>query len=140
MLLSIFILAKKTVVIDSKEYPFHPQFRFPPLTEKRIMELELGITYSELINIVGKPNGELNWNAIPNNTYYLIGINRYVVFHFEWKNNLLWWKNPGAGRLTGIYLYSRDGLIRVISECGTDELFEDRLTITSQGEKRRSCE
>jgi len=102
------------VVIDGLQYDYIPKFRF--VTVEMAEEIELGITYEQLLERIGPQNGELNYNGIINNVFYRVGIDKYVVFHFEWDNNYLWWKSPYQGRLTGIFLYNHKGLIRIIKE------------------------
>ena len=99
---------KNTARVDGRKYPYDWRVREQNLTEETFNDLEIGMTYTEVVEKIGQQNGELNHNYLIIKIYYEIGYNSFIVLHFNSS------EEQPEPRIKGIYLYDRDGMVKQI--------------------------
>ena len=101
---------KITARVDGRKYPYRWREREQKLTEETFNNFEIGMTYTEVVEEIGRQNGELNLNKLIIKIYYEIGYNSFIVLDFYSS------QEQPEPILEGIYLYDRDGMIKQIKE------------------------
>ena len=74
---------RKTAKIGGWKYQYQYREREKALTIEAFRKLSLGMTYGEVIGLVGKRNGELNYHGMHDSIYYEIGRDEYVALFFD---------------------------------------------------------
>jgi len=121
LVISIFIGAfswyrvniKATAMVDGWKYPYRWIEREQNLTEEIFNNFEIGMTYTEIVEKIGRQNGELNYNKLITDIYYEVGYNHFVVLDFD-SPSIVYFDESDEPILEGIYLYDRDKMIKQI--------------------------
>ena len=104
---------KNTARVDGKKYPYDWRKREQNLTEESFNNFEIGMTYTEIVEKIGRQNGELNLNYLIIKIYYEIGYNSFIVLSFD-TPSLVYFDASDEPILDKIYLYDRDRMIKQI--------------------------
>jgi len=105
--------AKTRARVDGRKYPYRWIEREEKLTEETFNNFEIGMTYTEVVEEIGRQNGELNRNRLVTKIYYEIGYNRFIVLDFD-SPSIVYFDESDEPILEGIYLYDGDGMIKQI--------------------------
>ena len=100
--------------VNGREYPYQWIEREQKLTEEIFNNFEKGMTYTEIVEKIGRQNGPLNQNYLMTKIYYEIGYNSFIVLEFDDDSPIMYYDPLDEFILDKIYLYDRDGIVKQI--------------------------